>query len=126
MVLKVRIILAGANGNSFPGAAKELKCNRETVTRWLKHWVERSDKLTAFERLKESPRPREKPKFTEEQICLIVAMSCDKPEDHGYPLSHWSEALQSTGHAAQDKGITPSIWTFFKIRPVFAPIKVKY
>ena len=87
MVLRARIIMAGADGKSLLGTAKELKCNRETVTRWRKHWVERSDELTVLERLKEAPRPGAKPKFTEEQICLIVAMSCDKPDDHGYPLS---------------------------------------
>lgn len=107
MVLRARIIIAGADGKSLLGTTKELKCNRETVTRWRKHWVERSDELTVLERLKEAPRPGAKPKFTEEQICLIVAMSCDKPEDHGYPLSHWSE--NSLAMAAQDKGIVPSI-----------------
>lgn len=107
MVLRARIIMAGADGKSLLGTAKELKCNRETVTRWRKHWVERSDELTVLERLKEAPRPGAKPKFTEEQICLIVAMSCDKPDDHGYPLSHWSE--NSLAMAAQDKGIVPSI-----------------
>ena len=107
MVLRARIILAGAEGKSILGTTKELKCNRETVTRWRKHWVERSDELAVLERLKEAPRPGAKPKFAEEQICLIVAMSCDKPEDHGYPLSHWSE--NSLAMAAQDKGIVPSI-----------------
>lgn len=107
MVLRARIIMAGADGKSLLGTAKELKCNRETVTRWRKYWVERSDELTVLERLKEAPRPGAKPKFTEEQICLIVAMSCDKPDDHGYPLSHWSE--NSLAMAAQDKGIVPSI-----------------
>ena len=107
MVLRAKIILAGAEGKSLLGTTKELGCNRETVTRWRKHWVERSDELSVLEKLKEAPRPGAKPKFTEEQICLIVAMSCDKPEEHGYPLSHWSES--SLAMAAQDKGIVPSI-----------------
>ncbi|WP_163370521.1 helix-turn-helix domain-containing protein [Endozoicomonas acroporae] len=107
MVLRAKIILLGAQGKSLQGTAKELSCNRETVTRWRKHWVERSDEMPVLEKLKEAPRPGAKPKFTEEQICLIVAMSCDKPEDHGYPISHWSES--SLAMAAQDKGIVPSI-----------------
>ncbi|WP_252176075.1 helix-turn-helix domain-containing protein [Endozoicomonas sp. 4G] len=79
MVLRAKIILLGAQGKSLQGTTKELKCNRETVTRWRKHWVERSDEIPVLEKLKEAPRPGAKAKFTEEQICLIVAMSCDKP-----------------------------------------------
>ena len=107
MVLRAKIILAGSEGKSLLGTSKELKCNRETVTRWRKHWVERSDDLPVLERLKEASRPGAKPKFDAEQICQIVAMSCDKPEEHGYPFSHWSE--NSLAMAAVDKGIVPSI-----------------
>ena len=57
MVLRAQIILAGAEGKSLLGTSKELKCTRETVTRWRKHWVERSDELTVLERLEEAPRP---------------------------------------------------------------------
>lgn len=107
LVLRAQIILAGAEGKSLLQTAKDLKCNRETVTRWRKHWAVRDDELPILEKLKEAPRPGAAPKFTEEQICLIVAMSCDKPEEHGYPLSHWSE--NSLAMAAQEKGIVPSI-----------------
>ncbi|WP_034876355.1 helix-turn-helix domain-containing protein, partial [Endozoicomonas montiporae] len=41
LVLRAKIILAGAEGKSLLGTAKKLKCTRETVTRWRKHWVER-------------------------------------------------------------------------------------
>ena len=107
LVLRAKIILAGAEGKSLLGTAKTLKCTRETVTRWRKHWVERSDELPVLERLKEAQRPGAPPKFTAEQICQIVALSCDKPEDHGYPFSHWSE--NSLAMAAVDKKIVPSI-----------------
>ncbi len=107
LVLRAQIILTGAEGKSLSGASRELQCTRETVTRGRKHWVERSDELSTQDRLKEAPRPGAPPKFTVEQICQIVAMSCDKPEEHGYPLSHWSE--NSLAMAAADKGIVPSI-----------------
>ncbi len=68
IVLRAKIILAGAEGKSLLGTTKELKCNRETVTRWRKHWVERSDELPVLEKLKEAPRPGAKPKFTEESL----------------------------------------------------------
>ena len=107
LVLRAKIILAGAEGKSLLGTSKALKCTRETVTRWRRHWVERPGDLPVLERLQEAPRPGTPPKFTAEQICQIVALSCDKPEDHGYPFSHWSE--NSLAMAAVDKEIVPSI-----------------
>ena len=107
LVLRAKFILAGAEGKSLLGTSKALKCTRETVTRWRRHWVDRSDDLPTLERLQEAPRPGAPPKFTAEQICQIVALSCDKPEDHGYPFSHWSES--SLAMAAVDKEIVPSI-----------------
>ena len=107
LVLRAKIILAGAEGKSLLGTAKELKCTRETVTRWRRHWVERPDDQPTQEKLKEASRPGTPAKFTAEQICQIIALSCDKPEEHGYPLSHWSE--NSLAMAAVDKGIVPSI-----------------
>ena len=107
LVLRAKIILAASEGKSLRGTAKTLKCNRETVTLWRRHWVARPDELTILERLKEAPRPGAPPKFTAEQICQIVALSCEKPEKHGYPFSHWSE--NSLAMAAIDKGIVPSI-----------------
>ena len=72
-----------------------------------KIWVERSDDFSVLDRLKEAPRPGAIPKFDAEQICQIIAMSCDIPEDHGYPFSHWSE--NSLAMAAVDKGIVPPV-----------------
>ena len=83
-VLRANIILAAAKGTSLRASAKLLKCNRETVTLWRKHWIQRSDDLPTIERLKEAERPGAPPKFSAEQVCQIIAMSCDKPEDHGY------------------------------------------
>lgn len=91
LVLRARIILAAAQGQSLLGSAKDLNCNRETVTLWRKHWVERSDDLSVLQRLKDEPRPGHPPKFTEEEVCKIMALACEKPEDHGYMLSHWSQ-----------------------------------
>ena len=107
LVLRAKIILAGADGNSILGTAKALKCNRETVTLWRKRWVASADTVEVLARFKEAPKPGHPPKFTAEQVCQIVALACDKPEEHGYPVSHWSENLLAM--AAQDKGIVSSI-----------------
>ena len=107
LVLRAKIILAAYDGLSLTASARVLKCNRETVTLWRRHWVDHSDELTIVERLQDAPRSGKKPKFTAEQVCQIMALSCDKPEEHGYMFSHWSE--NSLAMAAVEKGIVPSI-----------------
>ena len=73
MVLRAKIILSGAIGKSVLKTSKDLKCNRETLTRWHKHWVKRSNEFTVLEKQKEDPRPEPAPKFTAEQISKILA-----------------------------------------------------
>ena len=107
IVLRAKIILLAADGKSLSASARELKCNRETVTLWRKRWIDCSDDASIEERFKEAPRPGHPPKFTAEQICQILALACDKPEDHGYPFSHWSE--NALALAATEKGIVSSI-----------------
>ena len=107
LVLRSRIILAASDGMSIKASVRNLGCNRETVRLWRKRWVNYPDDTPIIERFKEASRPGAPAKFTAEQICEIVAMACDKPEEHGYPFSHWSE--NSLAMAAVDKGIVSSI-----------------
>ena len=107
LVLRANIILSGADGKSILETAKTLKCNRETVTLWRKRWMACDETVEVLVRFKEAPKPGPPPEFTAEQICQIVALACDKPEEHGAPFSHWSET--SLAMAAQDLGIVPSI-----------------
>ncbi len=77
LVLKAQIILTGAEGKSLSGASRELQCTRETVTRWRKHWVGRSDELSTQDRLKEAPRPGAPPslplsRFVRLLLCLAI------------------------------------------------------
>lgn len=107
LVLRSRIILAAADGVSIKASVRSLGCNRETVRLWRKRWVNCPDDTPVMERFKEASRSGAPAKFTAEQICEIIAMACDKPEDHGYPFSHWSE--NSLAMASVDKGIVSSI-----------------
>ncbi len=106
-VLRAKIILAAEQGLSIRASALQLSCNRGTVTLWRKHWVERSDDMSTMERLQEAPRPGAPPKFKAEQVCQIMALACEKPENHGYILSHWSQ--NALAKAAMDKNIVESI-----------------
>ena len=99
-VLRAKIILAAGQGVSIRASTQQLQCNRRTTTLWRKHWVERSG-LSVMERLQEASRLGAPPKFKAEQVCQIMALACEKPEDHGYILSHWLQ--NSLAKAAIEK-----------------------
>ena len=40
--------------------------------------------------LSDKPRPGCPGKFTAEQICQIMNVACESPEESGLPLSHWT------------------------------------
>lgn len=107
IALRVKIIIEAHNGTSILKTAQLLNCHRETVRTWRKRWIERHEDHPIMELLQENPRPGAVPKFTPEQICQIVALSCTKPEDSGYCISHWSET--ALAKAATEKGIVESI-----------------
>jgi len=59
------------------------------------------DALTDEER---SGRP---PRFTPEEICRIVAMACEEPEDSQRPISHWT--AREVADEAIKRGIVDNI-----------------
>ncbi len=59
------------------------------VTSWTKRWIDRS--LDAVEdRLADLPRSGRPDTISAEQWCRIIALACEPPQDHGYPISHWT------------------------------------
>jgi len=40
--------------------------------------------------LSDNEKPGVPAKFTAEQVCQILSVACEKPEDSNLPLSHWS------------------------------------
>ena len=43
-------------------------------------------------RLKDRPRSGRPATITAEQWCKIMALACEKPENHGVPITHWSQS----------------------------------
>ena len=80
---------------------------RESIAVWRNRWQENQEKLSALEGekddkkyyeaiveiLSDAPRPGAPATFTTEQVCQIMAISCEPPENSGYPVSHWSSTL---------------------------------
>jgi hypothetical protein len=58
-------------------------------------------------RLADEPRPGTPATFTPEQICAIMALACEPPEQSDLPLSHWSQS--ELAREAVRRGIVDSI-----------------
>ena len=106
MVRRARILLMSDAGVRNQTIAGELGVGNQVVTIWTKRWSETLDK-SVVERLKDLPRAGAPDKFTPEQHCLIVALSCEKPADHGRPIADWTH--RELADEAIKQGIVESI-----------------
>ena len=106
LVTRARIVLLGAAGVSVHETARRLGVERKTVQSWRQRWSEaRSDSVQ--ERLSDLPRPGTPAKYTPEQVCAIVAIACERPEDSGLAITHWTQ--QELADEAVKRGIVESI-----------------
>jgi len=91
---RARIVLAAAEGQSNAEIARAMHTTLDTVRLWRKRWVDLQpiawDDLTVEERLEDLPRPGAPARITPEQVCRITALACEKPEDAGRPITHWT------------------------------------
>ncbi len=94
VVLRVRIVLAAAQGHPNVQIARELGINVDTVRLWRHRWAGLQgidlETLSLAERLQDAPRPGVLPKFTSEQRCQIAALACEAPATAGRPISQWT------------------------------------
>ena len=121
LVMRARIILEIEGGTSHSEIARHLGVDRGTVLSWADRWLEQEEKLAGVESEAEprrlsaviqevfgdQPRAGAPPTFTAEQICQIVAVSCEDPADSGRPSSHWS--ARDLADEVVKRGIVPTI-----------------
>ena len=137
-VIRSKIILLGGKGLSNRKISKEIGLDKNVVGKWRKRWVDNEKVLQEVEQkeqkaidyrryieglLSDAPRSGAPPKFTEEQLCQLLSVASEKPEDSGLPLSHWS--LSSLAEELRKRNIVDSISTsqlsvFLKSGPVKA------
>lgn len=118
VVLRARIVLLAAEGFTNLEVSRQVGLSREAVRLWRDRWVRVQavplKDLDAAERLADAPRPGAPARITAEQVCAIVALACEAPEQAGRPISQWTgreiaaEIIQrgivttiSTRHAAR-------------------------
>jgi hypothetical protein len=84
----------------------EVDLERHQVGIWRSRWAEAFDRLVRVECLEgttalreairqllaDAPRAGSPGKFTAEQLALIFALACQKPEKSGRPITHWTHA----------------------------------
>jgi transposase len=104
MVARSKIILMADEGMKNQHIADDLGMHVQTPRRWRKRWAEAAERLTTAEAestdkelrllvedvLSDQPRCGTPATFTPEQICQIVALSCEPPEASGRPITHWT------------------------------------
>jgi putative transposase len=82
-------------------------------------------KQATAEQLADAPRSGAPAVFTPEQICSIVAMTCEKPSDSERPISQWSQ--REIADEAVRRGLVRnisqrSVGRFLKKRPTSSRI----
>jgi transposase len=94
IALRARIILAAGAGTSNAEIARTLHVTLDTVRLWRRRWLDLQpislDDLGVEERLEDLPRPGAPARITPEQVCQIMALACEEPEDSERPITHWT------------------------------------
>ncbi len=120
-VTRAKIILLAAEGLSNQQIADRIEGHRGTARRWRDRWEADIENLATVEAgsadqeldkyilglLSDQARSGTPGKFTAEQICQIVAISCEEPEEYGRPVTHWTPA--ELADEAVKQGIVTSI-----------------
>ena len=91
LALRARMIVHAAGGVGVRESARELGVWPKTVRQWRRRWREADEKHSARERLTDAPRSGAPSTYTPEQICAVIAMTCEKPSESERPISQWSQ-----------------------------------
>lgn len=100
------IILLAFAGLTNEQIGAQLGMERHQVGVWRRRWatawerlvrVECTESAAALQRaicqvLSDAPRRGAPGKFTAEQLALILAVACEKPDECGRPVTHWTPA----------------------------------
>ncbi len=111
LALRLRIILAAADGANNSQIARLLALDVDTVRLWRTRWlafapIPLSD-LSVDERLSDVPRSGRPIQISAEQRCQIVALACEAPKEAERPISQWSG--REIADEVVKRGILPTI-----------------
>jgi hypothetical protein len=78
LVLRARTILHAADNIGVRESARELDVWPKTVRYWRGRWRQAPAAQSVSERLADAPRSGAPATYTPEQICAVIAMTCEK------------------------------------------------
>jgi len=107
LALRARMILHAADGVGVRESARELGIWPKTVRYWRRRWRQAADGQSVLERLADAPRSGAPATYTPEQICAVIAMTCEKPSESERPISQWSQ--REIADEAMRRGLVPRI-----------------
>jgi putative transposase len=120
LALRARMILQAADDVGVRESARELGAWPKTVRYWRGRWRQAPAAQSVPERLADAPRSGAPATYTPEQICAVIAMTCEKPSESERPISHWSQ--REIADEAIRRGLVSnisqrSVGRFLKKRP---------
>ena len=104
---RATMILLASAGTGVREIARQLGVWPKTVRLWRARWLSAAAGTPIAVRLADEPRPGAPATFAPEQICAIMALACEPPEQNELPLSHWSQS--ELAREAVRRGIVDSI-----------------
>lgn len=123
---RIRILLDASKGHTNALVTRELGVDLKTVKKWRRRWEAAFDSITDFELgesgegvsdkallkrmllvLKDNSRSGAPKRITLAQEKQIIALACQKPEDHGIPITQWNREMLA--HVAKTKQIVDTI-----------------
>lgn len=127
LVKRARIILLAAENKTTSFIAAHLQICANTVRKWTGRYTSNPTRPPMSEssstqpdetmpspirRLTDAPRSGRPDTFTAEQDCGIIALACEKPEDHGRPITHW------TARELRDQAVQQGIVSNISVRHI--------
>ena len=122
-VKRAKIILLAAKSIANQAITIALDVGRGTAARWRDRWANASELLSLVEQeeekedveqiihqiLDDRDRSGTPPTFTAEQMCQIIAVACESPEESERPVTHWTpkELAQEVVKRGIVKSISP-------------------
>jgi putative transposase len=95
LALRARMILHAADNIGVRESARELDVWPKTVRYWRGRWRQAPAAQSVSERLAEAPRSGAPATYTSEQICAVIAMTCEKPSESERPIT--SSSIRTFG-----------------------------
>lgn len=106
IAVRARIVLLADQGMGVRPTADTLGIGRTTVQVWRRRWLANPNGSVA-ERLSDAPRSGTPATFTAEQVCAIIALACESPQDSDRAMTHWTQP--ELADEAIKRGIVDSI-----------------